>query len=184
MALSTNVIKLMEQIANKLEEWLKPHPDEKILTRHKYTAPAGYVFSLDEPFEGFDKILDELRLNGQKQPYELLKGKYDTLSQSAQKTDQEKRKYDEHRKVGLQARDAQDVEEFFAIGAMKSQAAQLAETLRSIAQQAGEELTTQKPIEAEQNATSSKRKKENWFWKLYEKTVKAIFGAVLDKFSG
>lgn len=39
----------------------------------------------------------------------------------------------------------------------------------------------EKPEETEQDATFPKRKKEGWLWMLYEKTLKVIIDAVLDK---
>lgn len=41
--------------------------------------------------------------------------------------------------------------------------------------------TFKKPIKAERNATPVKSERESWLWKLYEKTLKVIVDAVLER---
>lgn len=41
--------------------------------------------------------------------------------------------------------------------------------------------TAQKPAATEQNAAPAKPERESWWWKLYEKTVKAFFDSLLGK---
>jgi len=42
----------------------------------------------------------------------------------------------------------------------------------------------EKPAEKEQKVTLGKPEKESWLWKLYEKTLKALFDSLLGKFGG
>jgi len=154
MVLPTDTMKKMERIAERLEEWLKPEPDNQVLIRHKYTHQAGFAFSLQEPLEGFGKILDELKLNEQNGPYELLKEKYNGLWRLAQKADQQKQKHDERRKLNLQQRGAQDIDEFLAIKNLEYEVRDLVETLRNVVKTA---QNAEKPAETEQKAIPAKR---------------------------
>ncbi len=140
MELSPDVIKLMQRTAEKLQEWLKLEPDEKILTRHKYIgvkknyigAEKNIVLSLDEPLEGFGKIRDELRLCGCVNEYQVLKEKFDGVWQLAQKADKQKRIFDKARKKGKQKSDALNIDELFANESLRGAVYDLSQMLQRI----------------------------------------------------
>jgi len=78
----------------------------------------------------------------------------------------------------------EDNEEEFMImvDSLKGTLYDLADTFRQIAQIAREELVAEEPAETEQKTTPAKfRRLRAWLWKLYEKTLKVIIDAVLER---
>ena len=72
-----------------------------------------------------------------------------------------------------------DISPRFYFRACSSCAHRLAQKLRLIAEKA--ESEQQKQIKIVQNNTPAKRERESWFWKFYEKTMKVIVDAFLQR---
>ena len=77
----------------------------------------------------------------------------------------------------------EDNEEEFTIlvDSLKGALYDLSDTLQQIAQNAREELRSEKPAEIGRNTTPAKLERESWYWKLYEKTLKVIVDAVMER---
>ena len=60
-------------------------------------------------------------------------------------------------------------------------ARRLISRIQQIAQIAREGLSAEKPAETAQNATPAKPERESWWWRLYEKTLKVVIDAVLER---
>ncbi len=113
---SVPYFKLIDQIAQKLKEWSKENPDEKILPRYKSLCLSnGYRMSLVEPFRNLDIILQWLEWQ-KPNVAASLKEKREQLERSAESIDEM-------------------VEEpsFLTIAFMKAKAHSLAEHLEHIA---------------------------------------------------
>lgn len=127
-------IKLMLQIAEKLEEWVKNEPDNKILPNNKLLSEIGYNFSIIEATEGFDKVLMWLQWH-QPDMAKSIKSDYDHLLQLAVSAGNAKQKQSN----GLLSALANGNDSFLILQDAQVEAVNLAKKLQDIAQRAKKE---------------------------------------------
>ena len=162
MALTPDQIKSIEQEATRLKGWA-----DKLSFNYSPT-----VVKLSPSF-GTDKIvlwlLKEMSAVGQK-----IQKDYRVLDQSFQEADSRSRK---------PISNEDEAAEFDnLVNIVRGAAYQLAEDLQEIAQTAREEVTSERAIESKQDATPARSGRiGTWLWKLYEKTLKVIIDAVLER---
>lgn len=148
-----NEIELMKQIADRLEEWLKPEPDESILTHYRYTCQYGdYWLSLCfDALKDFDFVLrytqDHKRGLSETLEKDLVK-----LEQYAQEARKQRKLRNKHVRVNLQAANETRLDEHSAMMAMEHQVTKLARTLRHLAKMFEEGCEARESAGTEQNS--------------------------------
>jgi len=158
--LTQNEIKQIEQFANELKKWSD---------NQSYNPPCTTKVQLT-PSRRYNKEILLL----------CAKTKIGAKVENAFiELDQLHKEYESWRAKTL----TEDNEEKFRtlVDCLKGTRYDLADTLQQIAQIEREELISEKPAETKQNATPAKLERESWLWKLYEKTLKVIVDAVLEK---
>jgi len=178
MSFMPDEIEAMEETAKALEWWAKIgwqytttncEADKMSIADMLLSIQSGgetsknitcrYQISLQRALSKF-KIFYERMLHDNETQAKYIKEKYDRLKEYTKDTN------NPDRRAPWNAREL---------------ANDLAGSLRNIAKIAREDLTREEPAETEQDATSDKKNgKFDFLYKLYEKTLKALFSAVIE----
>jgi len=163
MALTSDEFKSIERVCENLNKWQKGDipQDFKELGRHSQLIMVVQPLINDVVVDLLDKMPDEGR---------LVRDKFEELLNQAKLVDDLREKVSE--------------DALFEDSTLLRLAWEFILILRRIAQKGSQDLTSKKPAEPELGTTPAKRRGiRAWLWKLYEKTIKAIWGAVLDKYN-
>jgi hypothetical protein len=155
-------IEKMEQIAENLDDWAKKESHNIAISN------LDYYISAAKTMEGFNVVLEWLRYKNKPHEAEKLHDEAAELLGFAEIVGQK----DSNLKID---------ESFCFRDLAQAQAIVLSKHLRHIAEMARKELPTEKAAETEQNATPVKPERESWWLKLYEKTLKVIVDAVMER---
>ena len=158
-------IKLLEQVADKLEEWANR-------VEPKLPAHIGHISfygSLKKALDNLSDLAFTWLRSRMPRHLDSIQKDFNDLYEKAKAVDHERSE------SGGEA----NILKYQAQAAAKK----LAQKLRLIVKMTKENLAAEKPAETEPNTTPAKLQRESWLWKLYEKTLKVIVDAVMERLS-
>jgi len=158
-----NLLKINE-MANKLEKWaerVEPKLPEHI--RH-----ISFYGSLKKALDNLPDLAFTWLQSRMPEQLESIRKDFDGL-------------YEKTKEVDRQRSESPSASANILKCQAQVAAKNLSQRLRLIVKMARENLTIEEPAETKQDIAPAKREREGWLWRLYEKTLKVIVDAVLER---